>query len=155
MCINLHHRFIISIESAFRVVVPLPRKGTPLENEAFRFNNKPTIMLIFAKLSLTFFPVTTRVSSRLFFVCFWTSVILKCLPPCSSPLTLRRQTQDTAVLLLESENAQVLFFSCMFLWRFQPASLPVLKKENVKIKIFLRILQSDCHSPLWDLRKAI
>lgn len=70
MCINLHHRFIISIESAFRVVVLLPRKGTLLENEAFRFNNKPTIMLIFAKLSLTSFPFTTRVSSRLLFVCF-------------------------------------------------------------------------------------
>lgn len=75
MCINLHHRFIISIESVFRMVVQLPRKGTLLENEAFRFNNKPTIMLISAKLFLTSFPFNTRVCSRLLFVCFWTSFL--------------------------------------------------------------------------------
>lgn len=116
MCINLHHRFIISIESTFRVVLQLLRKGTLLENEAFRSNNKATIMLIFAKPCLTSFPFNTRVSSRLLFVCFWTSVILKCLPPHSSTLTLKHPTpRDTAALFLVVLGS---FFTSTFLWRF-------------------------------------
>lgn len=126
MCINLHHRFIISIESVFRMVVQLPRKGTLLENEAFRFNNKPTIMLISAKLFLTSFPFNTRVCSRLLFVCFWTSF-----------LSVYHPVQ---VHSLWNTGHQKILLHC-----FQKM-LPVFKKKK---KTFLEIIL--CHSHLKTL----
>lgn len=160
MCINLHRRFIIPIESTFRVILQLLRKGTLLENEAFRSNNKATIMLIFAKPSLISFPFYTRASSRLLFVCVWTSVILKCLRPHSSTLTLKPPTPwDTVALFLEAENGCVGFFFHLCVSVILTDCFPIFKRK----KSFLRNCSSAVtlvwglciFREMWDLRAAV